>query len=262
MRSRKLFKQVLIISLVLTGFILTFGFAAHRQSNLKCPGVKIVIRDSAETGFVTTNDIQQMIQNKFGPLKGINQSSINISLLEKIINTNPFIADAEVFSTVDGRVNIEVKQRIPVLRVINFLNESFYIDDQGVFMPTSDKFTARVPVANGFVYERENGKRIRLNRNDTTTATNLEKIFNIVQYTNSSSFWRAEAQQFYVNQDNDIEMIPRVGNHSIVLGDDQNIEDKFNRLFVFYKDGISKGGWNKYRNINLKFKDQVVCTIK
>ena len=93
-------------------------------------------------------------------MKGKTLSSINITLLEKIINKNPFVADAEVFSTIDGKINIEVKQRRPVVRIVNFKDESFYIDDQGVFMPLSEKYTARVPVANGYIFDRESERKV------------------------------------------------------------------------------------------------------
>ena len=57
-------------------------------------------------------------------------------------------------------------------------------------------------------------------------------------------------------------MIPRVGNHSVIIGDDSFLDDKFSKLFIFYREGLNKKGWNNYSSINLKYKDQVVCTKK
>ena len=141
-------------------------------------------------------------------------------MLEKIINTNPFIYDAEVFSTIDGKLNIDVKQRIPVLRVINYKNESFYIDKEGVFMPLSEKFTARVPVANGFIYDRETEKKVRVYDDAESLDTSFsksksEQLFHIISFANNNEFWNAEVEQLYVNAEGDIEMIPRVGNHTV-----------------------------------------------
>ena len=253
--------------LIVVAFIVSVGFASHKQSEMPCSGIFITIRDSLGTGFVVEDDIRQVILNKFGSLEGKPVSSINISLLEKIINTNPFIYDAEVFSTIDGNLNIEVKQRVPVLRVINFNNESFYIDKDGVFMPPSEKFTSRVPVANGYIFDRESEKKVRVFDDTKSPDTilvksKIEQLFHILCYTNKSEFWNAAVQQFYINENGEIEMISRVGNNSIILGDDRFLEEKFNKLFAFYQEGLSKNGWNTYSKISLKYKDQVVCTKK
>ena len=267
MNSRRILIRLIVSSLIVVAFIVTVGFASHKQAEMPCTGIYINIHDSSGIGFVEENDVRQMIQNKIGSPIGKSLSSINISLLEKIINTNPFIYDAEVFSTVDGKVNIDVKQRIPVLRVINYNNESFYIDNHGVFMPPSDKFTARVPVASGFIFDKESEKKVRVYTEDeikdtTLTRTKIEQLFHIINYTNQNSFWNAMVQQLYVNAQGEIEMIPRIGNHTVVIGNDMFLEEKFKKLLVFYREGLSKKGWDKYSIINLKFKDQVVCTKK
>src|SRR4029079_5925145 len=128
---------------------------------MPCKEVEIHVDDSLGNSFVQQDDIAQVIEEKFGKLEGKLLSSINISLLEKIIDANPFVLKAQVFSTVDGKLVVEVKQRTPIVRVINNFNESFYIDENGILMPMSDAFTAHVPVANGNIYNRETEQRIR-----------------------------------------------------------------------------------------------------
>jgi cell division protein FtsQ len=264
MESKKFFWQIGKVSLIVAAFIVSLGFASHRQSVMPCSGVLINVYDSTGTGFIDRNDIHQIIQNKFGRLEGKPVASINISLLEKIINNNPFVREAEVFSTVDGKVNIVVKQRLPVLRVINNNNESFYVDGDGVFMPPSEKFTARVPVANGYIYDRQNENYVRFfsNADSSTVKTTVEKLFNIIQYTSKNKFWNDEIEQLYVNANGDIELVPRVGDHTIVVGNDEDLDEKFTKLLAFYKETLDEGGWNHYSVINLKYKDQVVCTKK
>ena len=267
MKLSRIFIRIVTSGLIVIAFIVSVGFASHKQSVMPCSGIIITIQDSFGKGFVEEEDIRQIIQNKFGFLEGKSLSSINISLLEKIINTNPFIYDAEVFSTIDGKLNIDVKQRIPVLRVINYNNENFYIDKEGMFMPPSEKFTARVPVANGFIFDKESEKKVRVFSGDETTDTvisksKIEQLFHIISYTNQNQFWEAAIEQLYVNAEGDIEMIPRVGNHTVILGDDKFLGEKFIKLFAFYAEGLKTNCWNKYSTINLKYKDQVVCTKK
>src|SRR4051812_11840964 len=109
MNSKRIILKIAFSAIIVIAFLVSVGFASHEQSEMACTGTRITIFDSLGIGFVDDADIRQVIENKFGALEGQPLSSINISLLEKIINTNPFIYDAEVFSTIDGKVNIEVK---------------------------------------------------------------------------------------------------------------------------------------------------------
>lgn len=248
-------------------FLVSVGFSDSRQGRMKCNKVVISILDTLGQSFVEPEDIRMVVHNKFGELEGQKLSSINISLLEKIIANNPFIADAEVFSSVDGKLNIEVLQRRPVVRVVNFNQESFYIDDQGFFMPLSEKYTARVPVANGYIFHREaerkvNGLSIAGDEKADTALSVIARVYKVAHYVSQDDFWSAQIEQIYINASGEMELIPRVGLHTIVIGDGSNLEDKFARLFLFYNEGLNKAGWDKYKTINLKFKDQVVCTKK
>ena len=46
--------------------------------------------------------------------------------------------------------------------------------------------------------------------------------------------------------------MPRVGEHTILLGRPTNVEDKLGRMKEFYTEGLNKVGWNKYSQISLK----------
>ena len=60
----------------------------------------------------------------------------------------------------------------------------------------------------------------------------------------------------------EVELYPRVGEHTIVLGTTENFRKKLDNLMIFYKNGLSKTGWNKYSVINLSYNGQIVCTKK
>lgn len=261
-------KKVLRVGLravILAGFLASVGFTEHRRNTMLCNKVIVNIDDSLGNSFVQKEDIEQQIGNKFGVIAGKPLTSINISLLEKIIDGNPFVLKAQVFSTVDGNLIVEVKQRTPLVRVINTLNESFYIDDGGVLMPMSSKFSAHVPVANGNIFNRETEQRIRRItekeiRDTTFSPTLLEKIFMVCNYVHNHEFWNAQIEQVFINIEGEIELIPRVGNQTILFGNEKDIEEKFNKLYTLYREGFSKTGWNQYKTINVTFKDQVVCS--
>ncbi len=263
----KKFFRISLHLLIAAGFLASMGFTEHRRNELLCKEIVINVDDSLGNSFVQKNDIEQLIQDKFGKLDGKRLHSINISLLEKIIDSNPFVLKAQVFSTVDGKLEVDVKQRVPVVRIINALNENFYIDEGGVLMPLSDKFSAHVPVANGNIFNREAEQRVRMITEKEIADTSfrptlLEKVFMISEYVHHHDFWNAQIEQVYVNTQGELELIPRVGNQIIIFGDEKQMDEKFNKLYILYKEGLSKTGWNQYSTINVTFKDQVVCSKK
>lgn len=260
--------RIAMWSLLVFGFVISVSFTSYKQRTMPCKAFDISINDSTSYSFVEYGDIVQILNDKFGGLVGKPMDEINIVLLEKIINNNPFVANAEVFSTLDGIVKIEVAQRKPILRVFNYNNESFYIDNAGKFMPTSPKYTAHVPVANGTIAARESDSlayigNIPANADLSDTSfhpTTIQSIYLLAKHINSHDFWSAQIEQLYVNESGDIELIPRVGNQKIIFGDATQMDEKFNKLFVLYTKGFDKTGWNNYSSINLKYNDQVVCT--
>ena len=134
-------------------------------------------------------------------------------------------------------------------------------------MPLSEKYTARVPLANGYIFHRESERLVNTSSknsfaNADSTGSAIANVYDVAKFISQNDFWSAQIEQIYVNPGGDLELIPRVGRHSIILGDSKDIEEKFSRLFLFYAKGLNKTGWDKYKTINLKFKDQVVCTKK
>ena len=147
-------------------------------------------------------------------------------------------------------------------------DENYYLDDDGKMMPLSDKYTSNVLVANGNISESFGQNYFRsvanIAKDSTLRARSvLDELYAMATYINKDEFWKAQIQQIYINNDKEMELIPLVCNHKIIFGDTSNMEEKFNKLLTFYKQGLSyTGDWNKYSIINLKFKNQIVCTKK
>jgi cell division protein FtsQ len=98
---------------------------------------------------------------------------------------------------------------------------------------------------------------------DTTIKNSILKdIYYLVNHVSGDDFWSAQIDQIYVDGNNEIDLIPRVGNHKIRLGTVENLEGKLRNLETFYDDVLPVVGWNKYSLINLEYKDQIVCKIR
>ena len=136
---------------------------------------------------------------------------------------------------------------------ISQLISHFYIDKNGLKIPLSDHFTARVLVANGAILESFN------NKIDTLQTKIAKDLFAVASYIEQDKLWSEQIVQIYINNENDMELVPRVGTQKIIFGNANDLESKFKNLMIFYKKAIPLVGWEAYSTINLKFKGQIVC---
>lgn len=264
-------KKILIICtwiILVSGLIVALGFVDKERAGLRCKEPIVSIAKDTENNFIEREDIINLLRDRGDSINGQPLSSVNVSELENVLNSHVAISKAEVYVSVDGEVSIEVAQRKPVIRIFNYDNESYYIDEEGKLMPLSEKYTARVPIANGYIaepYAKRYMYTIKDIQNDSLAKANsvLDDLYEVAMFIHKDEFWKAQVEQVYVNREGELELVPMVGDHRIVLGDAVDIEGKFNKLRIFYEEGLNTTGWwNSYSVINLKFKDQVVCTKK
>lgn len=237
--------------LSLSGLVLLMSFIESKKSAQDCKDVKVIL--PGKDNFIERQEIDRILMANGGQLIGRKLKDINIHKLENALKSNPFIEFAKVYADMDGIIHVEVRQRLPLLRVINRANVQFYIDEKGNKMPLSDNFTASVLVANGLIDEDFNG------RVDTLNTKLAKDLYRMALFIKADTLWNHQIEQLYVDVKGDIEMIPRVGNHEIILGDADSLQTKFRNLLIFYKKAMPKVGWDTYKTINLKYANQVVC---
>ena len=232
------------------GLIVLMSFIEVKKSEIVCKDVKVFIPGNQY--FIDRQEVDKILQVNNLPLIGRRMESINIHDLENKLKANPFIEFAKVYTDMDGVINVEISQRQPVLRLINRFDQDFYVDQHGLKIPLSSNFTARVLVANGYIDE------LFANQVDTLHTPIAQELFKTANYIRKDSLWDAQIAQIYVNKDHEIELIPRVGNQRILLGDADSLDNKFHNLLVFYKKALPQVGWDTYKTINIKYANQVV----
>ncbi|MBY0246006.1 MAG: cell division protein FtsQ [Sphingobacteriaceae bacterium] len=235
----------------LSGLVILMSFIEVKKQEQKCEKIQVIIPGAQN--FVEREEIDLILKRGCGVLIGENLSEINTEHIEKQIKTNPYINFVKVYIDMDGVLNIKIKQRQPILRVINAANQDYYIDRDGFKMPTSANFTADVLVASGNIFEYFSGGKEVLS---TKMAKDLFKMAALIE---ADALWNAQIQQIFVTPTNDILLVPTVGKQRIIFGNADSIEVKFKNLGGFYKNVIPKYGWEMYKTVNLKYINQIVC---
>jgi len=253
MFKKRIWRYLLISfawALSLGGLVVLMSFIEIKKSEVLCREVKVYIPGNQY--FIDRQEVDKILQANNHVLVGRRMNDINIYQLEKRLRANPFIEFAKVYADMDGVINVEISQRQPVLRIINRYDQDFYVDQHGLKIPLSANFTARVLAANGYIDE------LFANRVDTLHTPLAMQLFKAANYIRNDSLWDAQVAQVYVNKDHEIELIPRVGNNRILLGNADSLDTKFRNLLIFYKKALPQVGWDAYKTINIKYAGQVV----
>jgi cell division protein FtsQ len=268
MLTMKKLKKILLVSLwtaLFLGFITLVGFTYMEHNDQSCKAYHIRIDYGNADTLLTQADVYDLIKRTGNILKGQHLGSIDAEMIERELRHQPYVAHAEVFVTLDGIAEIQVLQRQPILRIFNRSGESFYLDGLGHLLPLNPSFSARVMVATGFIDEQFSKKvnylQDSVRRKDSAEYRSVMiNLFSLSTYIMKNRFLRAQIEQIYVDEMGEFQLIPRVGNHIIIFGTPEDIESKFDRLYAFYKYGLSRTGWKRYNVINIKFRNQVVCS--
>ena len=237
--------------LVLAGTGLLMGFIGKKSSEQSCSEVRVIVLGNES--FIEQKDIMALLVEKYGELEGRTLESIPIHEMETDLRQIPFVFSATVTVDMDGQLTVRVKQREAVVRVINDKGLDFYIDNMGHKMPVSLKYVPHVPVVNGHISEPFSGGL------DSIESPLVRDLFKTAQFISRDSIWSSQVVQLYVNKQQDIELIPRVGNQQIILGNADSLERKFEKLKLFYTKIVPKTGIGAYKSVNLKYAGQVVC---
>lgn len=257
-------KNILPWFSILIYLILVLSFVSAKRKAILCNEIKIDITDNSSNFFIEEEDILDILNNKKVDIINVPVESINVNMLEELFLLHPSVKDANVYRSSTGTLAIELSQRTPIMRVINRANESFYVDREGSVMPLSNKYAAHVLVASGNIpdtYTKWANKKLSETTTEAVENSDnlLVDLFFIADYIYNNEFWNAQIEQIYVNG-KEFELIPRVGTQIIVFGSIENYQDKFKKLRALYEQGMPQTGWNKYKKINLKYKNQVICT--
>jgi cell division protein FtsQ len=233
--------QAYLFSLVLIGSLaFLYSFSSLKNSNKKISKVVIEFVEG-DNNFLTQQMVNKLLIQNNRNMKNQAKSTLDLQGLEHVVLSNPYIESATVFYTIDGVLKTIVKQRTPIAR-INTNNSSYYIDKQGVEVPLSTNYSARVILVTGAINK-----------------DNLKEITGFVNVILADDFLKKEIIGIHKTQNKEYVLSVRSGQYKIELGSLEKMNVKFKKLKAFYNKAFVDKTIDQYKTINLKYHNQVVC---
>ena len=245
-REAKITAVVLVIVAIIV-------FTERRQASRSIGDITIKMENVHENHFLEESDVASLMQLNAENLKGASVEKVNLKAVEKRIKREPFIRKADMYSDLKGNLVVKVELRRPIARIVRNDGPDGYIAEDGAVMPTSDRFNSRVVLLSGGYVPT---LLKQTNVNDTEEGKQLMTLLNQIR---EDEFWSAQIAQLDIDSHCRISVFPQVGDEHIEFGKPDNLDTKFKKLRIFYKEILPRVGWNRYSRINLEYEGQIVA---
>ncbi len=228
----------MIVLLVLVVFLYAFASGRNSVRIVSTPVVKFVGEDNL---FITNETVSKLLIQNYPGVKNVPKETLDLNVLENALNSNPMIKSAEVYVAVNGALNADIEQKKPIARVST--NASYYIDDEGFYMPLSSNYSARVPLVTGHIDKNK-----------------LKNVYKVARKVNNDEFLKKNVFEIHQTINNTIYLKLRQCKFIVQLGSVKALDKKINNLKAFYQKSLKEKTLDNYKKVNLQFDNQVVCT--
>lgn len=213
--------------------------------------VNVQIEADTNCRFLNPTEVTHLVESKFGSPIGKSASEISLTKIEQTLSGVPYIEKVTAYVGFDGVLKIKIRERQPIIQIRNDIGQEFYLDSFGIQIPKKENTQPNILVASGKI-------NIAFRPGLISPLPLAGEILNLGKFMYYNKYWDAQFEQCYVDNYNQLLLIPRVGSHSIVIDNTQNMSQKFENLSLFYRKGLQTVGWNKYVQIDLSVNNQVI----
>ncbi len=256
-------KTVRIIIISIAATLLAGGISAAYIAGIscrkpvRCTGLNVVIADSSANRFVSKDDVKKYLDKEYPGYIGRQIDSIDLARIEDIIDGRSAVHKSQAYTTRDGLLNIVVTQRTPIVR---FQKEDggFYADAEGFLFPLQNSYSSRVQIVDGDIPLKANsGYKGELA--DEKEKKWLHDVLEVINYMEKSKVWKDKIVQITVGDGGELTLVPRKGNERFHFGQPVQIEEKFEKMEMYYSHILPEKGSGAYTSVNVEFEGQIVC---
>lgn len=249
-------------------------YSSSHRSEVVCSNLEVKVLDSARYGFITSDMVRLWFNSGEIQVFGKELARIDTRELQKFIARRGYVKSARVYTSMDGTLHVELTQRSPLARFNMAGGYNFYLTEDGYIVPAQRHAVDYVPLVTGsfefpfakdyigYYYDSLSEEEKKVSKNYMF----FSNLIKFVKFVDDSDFWNSFIVQInvaggtaYDGYEPQLEIVPRIGNHLVILGGVNDCERKLEDLMAFYNGAAAYEGWNNYRYINLKYKGQIIC---
>jgi len=241
-------------SLLGVALIVLFVFAWQAKSIKRCKDIVVeLVGENTTALFMNEQEILHILNDQHVTI-GTAINALNLAQIERSLEKTAWIKNAELYFDNQLVLQVRIEQRVPIARVFTLTGQSFYVDKSGNQIPLRQLSVLRLPVFTGFTSDQ-----IVLSRPDSILLQNIVEFASVIK---EDSFFTAQIAQINIAPNGDFELVPTLGDHLVLLGSIDQLDNKLDRLYTFYKKVWVPSGINAYQVLDLRFNNQVITLKK
>ena len=249
--------RILFAAALAAALIASCVAGAADRKPIVCKGVKIVIADSTVNQFVTPSEVKKYIDKEYSGYIGMPIDEIDLVKVEAILDEKTAIYKSEAYTTKDSLLNISITQRRPIVRFQKG-DKGFYADAEGFLFPLQSTYASYVQIIDGAIpLKNEHGYKGTPDTEEEKLW--LKRMIDLVKYIDGSRKWKDAIVQISVGEDGNLTLVPRKGKEKFIFGHPTEIEDKFEKMELYYKAIAPAKEEGRYKSVDLRFDGQIVC---
>lgn len=240
-------KKNKILTIVIIAVVLILVVLANVwRSRSLVSGIRVNIDYCESDTLIDADEVSALVLRQMPALTATRVSQVNLGKVEQAASKSPYLHNCQASTSIGGSVVIYVEQRRPIMRMFVKSGE-YYVDEEGVRFPISQRGSSDVIVASGEIPEKGEG---------------YKSLCRLATFLDAHPEVSPLFDQIYRDDNGDLFLIPKLGDHVVQVGSADNLEEKFSNLLAFYTRGMPQVGWETYKQVSIKYRGQVVCTKK
>ena len=238
-------KKTGIVTLLAVVVTMVLVIAANMwRSRQTVKGVEVRIDYCGADTLVMPDQVTSLVLQRLPEITSMRLRDVDLGKVAQAASASPWLTQCAAGTSIGGIVVVHALQRRPIVRVCSSSGEH-YLDDKGGRVPVSPSLSADVIVASGNIPDKSVGER---------------QVWVLARFLDGHPRLSPLFDQIYRDASGDLFLTPKLGNHVVEIGDTLDLEQKFINLMTLYTRGLPQVGWEKYSQISVKYRGQVVCT--
>lgn len=218
-------------------------YAWGKSRNEKLSGLKIELTDPTSV-FVTVPDIALECGIDPDTLPQCLRRTFPLLALKERLERSDKIENVHVNILTDGTVRVIATPMIPVARVFDSGDHSYYINREGKQISAQIRYRLDVPIVTGTFPNEYPAKR----------------LVPLLEYIAGHPETDAVVAGIHQEADGNIIIVPSIVGHVVNFGDTSMVDNKFRRLHTFYHRVFPAMGWEYYDTVAVKWRGSIFAT--
>ena len=251
--------KILVWVLSFSGSLFLLSFVSKNHNLIVLKKISVDFKNEHPYKFITKKEVLERLSDIGLKISISRKKEIDLARIEDLMFQFSGVKSAEVYFSNNGHLKIEIEKRIPIGRVVSSkIEENYYFDENGEKMQLCSTYVARLPVFTGAI---KHNSFLKNNETDSVVCGQSSDVLcSISKLINNDSFLKSQILQIHINNNGYFELIPRIGNHRILFGNAENMEEKFNKIRLFYTKGPHPKELNMYDTLNVMYSNQIICS--